>query len=151
MKITPEIIKELVGLWSRPETDRFARATFLKALLKESGMSYRTFCMKFNIPKSTLTGWLVYNKITNDQYDKLKEQDVPEAIIHNTLKSTTLKGEDAIQKIISNNVTAFEADIDKCIAILKPYTRDYPSMENGLALKIHDLREVVMKIVNYYR
>jgi len=145
------IIKELLSVWSKPETDKQSRAKFLKGIIKQSNMSQRTFCKTFNIPKSTLTGWLVWDKISPKQYQKLKDQEVPERIIHETLKSTISTGEEAVEKIISNNVSEFESDIDRCISILKPYTRDFPSMENGLAMKIHDLREVVMKIVNYYR
>jgi len=151
MNYEPEIIEELVHAWKKPTIGKQTRAKFIRAVLQESKLSHRQFCREFKIPKSTLFGWLVYDKISEEEYKQLKQEGVREDVIYNTLKSTRFKGKEAVAKIHSNNLTDFERDIESITLTLKEHLKNLPSMENGLALSLTRLRDTVRDILNHYR
>jgi len=165
MKVEKEIINELIHLWKKPDVNKQARAKFLKKLLEESKMSQREFCDAFDLKKSTLTGWLVYDKISEEEYTELRKQ-IPERIIHNSLKSHALPSDKVIAQIREdnkmilardivkenkeaiNNINA-KTDLDKCliysISLLRKHSKQiYPSNDSiMLCVELRDLVNVI--------
>jgi len=129
MKVEKEIVEELLHIWQKPEIDKQARARFMRAIVQETGLSQRDFCKTFNIPKSTLTGWLVYDKVTPEQYSVLKDV-LSETDIANGLKSMKETGETAYNRLLNMRelnkgvikitpTSDFDTDVETCINILK--------------------------------
>jgi len=157
MQVDKEICNELIYNRKKPNITKQAWAKFLKEYMTDANLSQRQFCSTFNLPKSTLTGWLVYDKLTVEEYDELKDNLIDEKTITDTLKSSKKRGKDAINEIKGAHYRkthlkkpsydmAFECIIDQMIDTLTPFMMHPPKNGNGLALKLSRLKEIIIKI-----
>jgi len=71
---------------TKPEIDKFERATILRAAIIDSGLSIRGFGEKYGINKSTVEDWLLYNRISEQEYNKLVASGVSPKSIYKTLR-----------------------------------------------------------------
>ena len=62
-----------INLCKNPSMDNYKRAFLLGGMIERSGLTQRQFGKKYGIPKSTLTNWLLYGKITPDKMEECKK------------------------------------------------------------------------------
>jgi len=146
MKIDDSVIKNVMAIWSAPDVDKFDRARFIYDYITEKKMSRLEFCEKFKLAKGTLEGWIVWRKITPLQNQELINAGCSNTHIHNTLKSTTLKGSEAVSHILKTN-DKFEEIVEKCITLLKPFSKNPPQRGNGASLRLVELRDITIQII----
>lgn len=85
---------------TKPNVNKFERAKIIKEYMKKHTISFDELSKKINIGKSTLSGWLKWNTITEDEYEKLKENGMSESEIFNMIKSPGKK--DKLPVVIVN-------------------------------------------------
>jgi hypothetical protein len=146
MQINESIINSMLYQWQSPDVDKYERARFLANYLLESKLTHIQFCDKFKVPKSTLEGWLVYRKLTPLQFQECVKAGCSETHIHNSLKSMTKQGSAAVAEIVMTH-DKFGDSIEKCIRILKPFTRNPPHPENGELLRLVELRDTILRLI----
>ena len=137
MEVPNDIARELLHTWRKPDVCPISRAEFLRNLIDQEGLSQRDFGNKFDIPKSTLTGWLAYGKVTKEEYKEMQEEGLSERTIHESLKRTGLK-------IPLSNI---EHDLERCISILYRYDKN-PNVDTNPKIddKLSRLKLLIEKI-----
>ena len=70
----------------KPSIDRFERAIIIRRLLDEQQISIREFSRKYGFSKSTVEDWLLYNKITEAEYNGLVQKGVKPTDIYRGLR-----------------------------------------------------------------
>ena len=72
-----EVPDEIVNNWlidlRKKEVNLFERAKLIRAYLNNKELSIRSFSKEFGFPKSTIEDWLLWEKLTEKEYDKLIE------------------------------------------------------------------------------
>lgn len=71
----------------KPEIDVFERAAIISQVLQENGWSIREMGRQYNIPKSTIEDWLLFTKISEEEYDKLLADGVTPTEIYRELRN----------------------------------------------------------------
>lgn len=132
-----DLVEELTHNWKRPNVNKVARANFLYDLMKTMNLTQTEFSNKFNIAISTLQGWLVYSKITEDKLEVLKESGIRSNVIHETLKKK--KYEDFPED-------NFIYDLNRCMGILKLYITNGVIQETGTAITLSKLKNIIDKL-----
>lgn len=61
------LIENYVADLTKKDIDKFSRAALIRRLV-DSGMSVRGIAKKYNVPHTTVTGWLLYDTISEKQY-----------------------------------------------------------------------------------
>lgn len=70
----------------KPELDPFERASIISGVIEENNWSQREFARQFNIPKSTVEDWLLFNRIEPQEYDDLVKSGVTPTQIYRDLR-----------------------------------------------------------------
>ena len=91
MKLERSIAINLLKDWSKSDINKFERARFIETWLKKDKMSIRQLSNLSEIPKSTIESWLVYNKITESEYNKLRKIGFSELEICKSIRKHQLK------------------------------------------------------------
>lgn len=63
------LIENYVYDITKPEIDKFTRAALIRRLV-DSGMSVRGIAKKYGVPHTTVTGWLLYDTISEKEYQE---------------------------------------------------------------------------------
>lgn len=66
-KLKEHYVKDL----QKPDIDKFERAVIIRSLLEDKGWSIRQMASEYNIPRSTIEDWLLYEKISETEYNRL--------------------------------------------------------------------------------
>lgn len=67
--------------------DKFDRAALIRSYIDDNGLSVRSFAKKFGIHRSTVEDWLLYNRISEKQYNKLISEGKGYREIYKALRS----------------------------------------------------------------
>lgn len=102
----------------KPEIDKFERATIIRKVMEDNNWSQRQFATEIGVPHSTVQDWLLFSKLKETEYEKLKTKGVSDTEIYKTLrvKSKESKNEDEGTTIegyeaVDYKITKFEQDI----------------------------------------
>lgn len=148
MKVEEEIMNELLHVWKKPDLDKITRAKFIRHWLKENHISLREACKMFNIPKSTLTGWLVWDKITPKQMKIMIDNNIPIRTIHESLRNTTDRGEEVVNNILERGQeNELTLAVDRAEHLLKPFVHRHVEQHNGLMMRLSQLKDLVNRII----
>jgi len=79
--------ERLIYDWKKPNINQFQRAKLLKGYLITTGLSKRAFAEKFNISRSTIEDWLLWNNITPQDYTDLKKKGMMHLEIYKLLRT----------------------------------------------------------------
>ena len=146
IQIPNTIANEIIHSWCKPNTNPIDRAKFIKAFKKEKGLSDTVFAREFNVPLGTLKGWLCYDKLSKDQFTYLKEKGISTGLIHDTLKSSRVQGNEAVKTIMKRKEEKahdFGILVQTMVDQLRPYILDPPKNENGTLLYLSKLKDII--------
>jgi hypothetical protein len=73
---------------NKPKIDHFERAAIIRTILDDHHISIREFARRFNIPKSTVEDWLLFNKITPLEYEGLIHEGMTHTQIYHHLRAS---------------------------------------------------------------
>lgn len=94
---------------AKPSVDKFARAAIIREYITGAGISTREFGRRFNIPKSTVEDWLLYNHITEEEYAALLAKDLRPIDIYRGLREnrnkTVLPEIDVVLQEVKSKIT----------------------------------------------
>jgi IS30 family transposase len=89
----------------KKELDKFERAFMIRDYLERNNISVRSFAKKRNIPKSTIDDWLLYNRITEEHYQKLISEGKNHKEIYKALRRNKK------EEFVYSDLDAFLTDI----------------------------------------
>ena len=72
-KIIEKLEEMAVIDWTKPDFNKMHRAKIITDYMNRKAITLTDMAKQLNIPKTTLFGWLCFNKITEDEYNKLKK------------------------------------------------------------------------------
>lgn len=76
----------------KPEVEPFERAKIIRKVLNDNKWSIRQFAAEYGFANATVQDWLLFENITEEQYENLKANGVNHTEIYQTLR-TRGKGE----------------------------------------------------------
>lgn len=101
----------------KKEINRFARAKLLRVYMDKERLSEPELAKRFGVPKSTIYDWMLFDKITEDQYEKLKSKGIKDTQIYRVLHDNTpIKELNHIEE-----VTKLDAILEEWIREIKYY------------------------------
>lgn len=130
----------------KPDIDKFERAAILGQYLKTNRMSIRSFGEKFNISKSTIEDWLLYNRITKKEYNGMMIKGYTPMQVYKTLRDNKIIKKLNIEKSAYDKLLT---DLDnKTKSLIKGYKKDDISDESEQLIKdlINNLNRLLMRI-----
>jgi hypothetical protein len=71
----------------KPEVDKFSRAGLIRTYLNDNNMSIRQFSKKFGLSYSTVEDWLLYNRISEEQYNEMISKGFTPLSIYRALRT----------------------------------------------------------------
>lgn len=72
---------------TKPEVDKFERAKIISKYMEKHSITFTELASRLNIGKSTLSGWLKWKDLKEDEYVSLREMGMSESDVTNMLKS----------------------------------------------------------------
>ena len=73
---------------TKKDIDRFERATIIQQHLLDENISIRELGRQLKIPKSTLEDWLLFKRLSQEEYDKLIADGINPTTIYRKLRAT---------------------------------------------------------------
>lgn len=70
----------------KKDVDKFERAVMIREYVERNKISVREFARRCSIPKSTIDDWLLYNRISEEEYDKLLSEGKNHKEIYKALR-----------------------------------------------------------------
>ena len=70
------------------DLDKFERCKVLKSIMERHKLNPHTLAKKLNKPKTTIQDWLLYAKIDNKKYEKLKKEGFRDTDIFRSLRNS---------------------------------------------------------------
>ena len=122
----------------KPEIDKFERAAILRTIIDREGETLRGFAARNNIPHTTLYGWLLFNKISEEDYDRKLKSGMSHTQIYNELRKTSSK------RLSVSDLDDFEVYIADLLGVIRSVriTRKYSETPRTVSL----LKDVVNEI-----
>jgi len=124
------IYNYLINLGNK-EIDQFERAHIIRKYTKENKLSIRQFSKQFNLHHNTVQDWLLWDRLTKDEYEELKTQGLNKTEIYRILRDNN-------NKIIPPNAILFR--------IFQLLTRIRDSKDRDL---INDIQNEIDRIKKY--
>jgi DNA-binding transcriptional regulator YiaG len=135
--------------------DKKIRARAINNILKETGWSQRQLARNIGIPKSTIEDWLLFGKISDNQYQRLKVKGYNDTEIYRKLRGDrSVPVSQKVEEMPVKRKTHFENDdvnvlddeLTEVIYLLRKYTtRTLKGTAQTYSL-VKELRNILNKI-----
>lgn len=76
---------------NKKEIDKFERAAIIQDIMKSEKLSIRAFAEKFGFAKSTVEDWLLWTKISRDEFNQKLKEGETESEIYRLLRNNKTK------------------------------------------------------------
>lgn len=126
----------------KPGINKFERARIIKKYLIYHNLSGRGFALKFGFKKSTIQDWLLWNNMTQETYDKLKQNGLTPTQIYRMLRDDK-KPDEIKNKTKLDMHMQMTLDLVKSGRISPKYTMDTLRLATDLDIK---LRRFIYKL-----
>lgn len=94
----------------KPEIDRFERAEIVKEILATKKITLRELAKELNVGASTISGWLKWNTISEEEYLALKYKGMTKSDVTNMLKKTKIRD---VEGMLVSNLESLNKILDK--------------------------------------
>ncbi len=140
-----EIIEKLhynfIADLKKKDIDVRERALLIDGYMKKHGLSYRQLADMFNIPHTTIFGWLSVLNYSEREYTALKNNGFTEADIFNTAK---YKG---TRKKVSVEKNKLQTDLETALDMMKTHSKNCRFKSNSeIKDLISELKDVLNRI-----
>lgn len=143
--IYSELVFNVMLDWRKREIDKFKRAVLIKEYLQTHNMSQRKLAEQLGISKSNIEDWLLYNRLTQKEYQSMRDNGLSDRDIYRALRDNKKVPK---EQIIS--ITKLDYDIEDARKKLHKYITDNlpKSFETQQRIKelINVLNRILMRI-----
>jgi hypothetical protein len=124
----------------KEELEPIGRARLIQNYLDDNSLTGRQLALQIGVPHSTLQDWLLWNKVTKDQYDDYIRQGYDQKDIYRSLRGGSLGGKvKAIDQALQNCISKLEI-----FKLMPPYSR-------GTKILIEKLKRILAVIERQVR
>ncbi len=158
MEVSNEIVENLFLDFQKKDINKFMRGEIIKKYILENELSGRQFAKNFNIPKSTIEDWLLWTKISKEQYNTLKESGLTHTEIYRTLRDNKDKD---VQELIRDNEakdvhsllleSEFDLTLYKFINKCEKCLEAYPPNTKKTNVLLDKVKELLLNIESHYK
>jgi len=138
LKLTERYVYDL----KKPELDHFERAEAIAEYLRDKRISIRSFAIGFNIPKSTVEDWLLWNRITRKEYNDFKGKGMTHLGIYKTLRD----GKSVPKEEMMEN-TGLDFDVESCKRKLSKHLKGPFYYSSGTEYELKQLRDIINRVL----
>jgi len=131
----------------KKDFDHFERAAVIRQVLDDKGWSIRAMAREYNIPRSTIEDWLLYNRIEQEEYGRLISEGYSHTQIYHTLRNN--KSNKSSRPVVSERLTDLDVYLNGLHREVGKYKRNlaYSARSRELIdVVINDLRELKSNI-----
>lgn len=82
----------------KKELDPFDRAATIRSYMEDNNLSGRAFAKKFGLNKSTVEDWLLWKKISEEEYENLRAAGISHTQIYRELRQRKIEQEITIEQ-----------------------------------------------------
>ena len=91
MSIHQKIIFNTFLDWRKKEIDKYERAILIMEYLKNNRLSQRQLAKQLGIHHNTLQDWLLYGRLTQEEFERMEETGLSSSEIYRILRSNKNK------------------------------------------------------------
>jgi len=128
MEVENDIVYNILNGFKRKGISKHAKAKFIREAMSELKLSNRKFAAEFDIPLTTLKDWLVFDKITEEEYHGYVNKGLTESEIFRTLRNT--KQNEVKTKLNQQaydgdrpQISPIDDDLKTCISLMGKHVR----------------------------
>lgn len=125
----------------KKELNPFLRAELIKQHMAKHNLSGRGFAKKYGLSKSTVEDWLLFSKITEKDYNKMKDTGLQDVEIYRTLRN---RKKEKIEVVIEE--TKLDYDLKECIKILQPHLKLNDKLTTNTDILLSELQDIINRI-----
>lgn len=116
----------------KPEIDQFERAVIIRKVLDEKKWSIREMAKQWGFSKSTLEDWLLFNKLTQEEYEKLLKKGMTHTEIYRSLREQRTKTKTSMK------IVKIDFEIKKMLKVFEKATdsADYTDKTTELVAEL---------------
>lgn len=104
----------------KKEIDPFERAKLIGQFLMANNMSQRRLAQELGVPKSTIEDWLLWNRITKNEYNQMIDHGANKTEVYRTLRNNKKKPKEALLQR-----KRMDFDIQRAIKTFRFYLKHY--------------------------
>lgn len=129
--------------FNKSELDKFQKARLIQNYMDYKGIGVTAMGKMLGLAKTTVHGWLVYNNITREEYQDLKDIGITDSQIFNCLKSSK-----DVSKLEPKTVIA------ECNILVNTLKRIQKRVKDGdrsvdLLNRLHEIKNSINKVMMY--
>jgi len=137
-----KIIHNWLMDFKKKEVSCFERAKVIDEYLIEKKLSQRELAKQLDMPHSTIQDWMLWNKLTEKEYNKLLKKGLTETDIYRLLRD----GKKEEKKKLMG-ITKLDSDLNSCIKKLKPHISSIDESSAKTTILINDLKKILSDIL----
>ena len=140
--ITKTLHNTFIDEFKKKSLTNFERSELIETYCKNENISLREFARRFDISKSTVSDWCLWSKISQDEYDKLKDKGFNDSEIYRFLRNNELDK--------ANSRTKTEIVLDETITKVNYLIKNHDNIPE-LLIKIQELKKQVSRLETNFR
>ena len=130
----------------KPDIDSFERAVIIRKVLDERKWSIREMARQWGFSKSTIEDWLLFNKISEAEYEKLIKKGMTPTTIYRELRAR--KTQEKVKIIgLDNEMRTLTKNVKKAILKLE-YSTETQVLINNLKNELNRLESAISRDIN---
>jgi len=129
--------------FKKKEVSHFERAKVIQEYLVSQKISQRELARELDLPHNTLQDWLLWNKLKEKEYKKLKKKGLTDTDIYRELRDGKKE-----EKKKMMGVTKLDSDLRHCIKKLRPHIKDINESSAKTTVLIHEMRKILTDILS---
>jgi len=133
-----KIIHNWLMDFKKKEVSNFERAKVINEYLTEKKLSQRELAKQLDMSHSTLQDWMIWNNLTEKEYNKLIKKGLTETDIYRLLRD----GKKEEKKKLMG-ITKLDSDLNTCIKKLRPHINTTKESSAKTTVLIEELKKVL--------
>ena len=145
MEVPIDVVENLFFEFQKKDINKFMRGQIIKNYMSENKLSGRQFSKNFNLPKSTVEDWLLWTKITSNEYENFKKQGMTHTNIYKMLRYN--KDKNVNDMIIESQ---FDRTLYKFIKSCEICMSQFPPKTNKTNTLLSEAKQALINIEKHY-
>ena len=142
IEIGDDLFNNIIQDWKKRNINPIERANFLRSAMVEKDItSIRDFAKHIGLPKSTLQDWIMWEKLSEDEYENYKENGFNDTTIYRALRSEN----NVKQKIDKHKFNKTDLRLEQARSLVSGLIHDWEKSPNTLGL-LNKLQDVVNRL-----
>jgi len=146
-----EVPEQLVENWfydiQKKKVDPVQRAEIISLYIKEKKISQREFSRQFNIPKSNTEDWLLWKRLTKEDYENLLAKGYEKKEIYRLLRNNKKKQVEQIFDLETN----LDLFLYKFSRRIQEMSKELPPKSKKTISMIEEAKKALTRIEIHYK